>query len=98
MNKEYHAIYMRKWRKAHALTQEQRRKMNCRCYTNVYIRRGLITREPCKSCGSIKVQPHHTDYSKPLLIIWLCKECHMQEHKRLTTISTTQGLTTLTTV
>lgn len=31
----------------------------------------------CEGCGlDRKLQKHHHDYSKPLLVVWLCKPCH----------------------
>lgn len=35
----------------------------------------------CDSCGKIKhLEMHHTDYTKPLDIVWLCKTCHSLDH------------------
>jgi len=31
----------------------------------------------CSQCGKIrKLTAHHSDYSKPIEVIWLCYECH----------------------
>lgn len=31
----------------------------------------------CEGCGLRKrLDKHHPDYSKPLLVVWLCKPCH----------------------
>jgi hypothetical protein len=33
--------------------------------------------ELCEGCGLKKrVEKHHPDYSRPLLVVWLCKPCH----------------------
>jgi len=47
------------------------------------VKRGEIKRQPCSSCGSSKSEQHHPDYSKPLLIEWLCRQCHAALHLRL---------------
>ena len=44
---------------------------------------GKLHRVPCVKCGATKAQGHHEDYSKPLVVIWLCDPCHRAEHKRL---------------
>lgn len=37
--------------------------------------------DTCQSCGSKEeLQFHHPDYSKPKLVITLCKNCHYKEH------------------
>jgi hypothetical protein len=31
----------------------------------------------CEGCGlPKKLEKHHPDYSKPLLVVWFCKPCH----------------------
>lgn len=41
-----------------------------------------LHREPCLVCGIEKAEAHHPDYSKPLDIIWLCKEHHEKIHRK----------------
>jgi hypothetical protein len=79
--KECHAAKQREWRKTHPLTPEQRRKDAARSYANVYKRRGVLVPEPCKICGSAKSEMHHPDYSKPLEVVWLCRDHHLDVHK-----------------
>ena len=71
---------MRLFRSIHDLTPEQRLKDNCRSYAGVYLRRGKLQREPCEKCGSESSQMHHDDYSKPLIVRWLCRWCHLALH------------------
>lgn len=80
--KSCHAAYMREWRKNHLLTKVQKLKDIARSYANVYLHRGKIHRKPCQKCGDVKSQMHHPNYRKPLLIIWLCRPCHISEHRR----------------
>lgn len=47
------------------------------------LRTGRIVRQPCRDCGSIKAEAHHSDYSKPLDVIWLCNKHHHDEHERI---------------
>lgn len=77
-----HNLYMRIWRKTHPLNSEQKRKDICRSYAYVYLKRGKIKRPTlCQDCGIMLVeQMHHKDYSEPLKIIWLCKNCHKKRH------------------
>ncbi len=70
-------------RKSHReLSDEARRRANCRAYTNQLIRRGVLDRQPCEDCGSaIDIQPHHEDYSDPRNVHWKCKTCHRKHHR-----------------
>lgn len=42
------------------------------------VRDGRIKRQPCAVCGDPKSQGHHTDYSKPLDVQWLCFKHHRE--------------------
>jgi len=69
---EYHKAYQRKHLK----------KKNARASLWRAIRKGTITKQPCRDCGSLeKVNGHHFDYNKPLDVIWLCPFHHREEHK-----------------
>jgi len=45
------------------------------------IQDGKLTRTSCKECGELKTEAHHTDYSKPLEVIFLCRKHHKKWHK-----------------
>lgn len=50
----------------------------------IALRKGEIKRDNCKHCGSdFDLQMHHEDYNSPYDITWLCRECHIKEHKRI---------------
>lgn len=42
-----------------------------------------LERQPCAVCGATKVEAHHEDYSKPLVVVWLCKKHHFEADERL---------------
>lgn len=45
------------------------------------LRKGNLVKKPCEHCGSVsKIQAHHTDYSQPLNVQWLCFPCHRALH------------------
>lgn len=46
------------------------------------IRVGKLKKERCQVCGSLKVDAHHEDYRNPFEIQWLCREHHMEVHRR----------------
>jgi hypothetical protein len=77
-----HAAYMREWRTTHRLTEDQRLKDIARSYANVYKRRGLLFQEDCQRCGSPDSQMHHADYTKPLEVEWVCRQCHLIHHAK----------------
>jgi hypothetical protein len=67
-----------------------RTKAACYAVYNKALRLGDIVRPTtCAECGVsyegslVKlIQGHHEDYSKPLLVDWLCRKCHAKRHPR----------------
>lgn len=45
---------------------------------NSALESGKVVRHPCEVCGSVPVHAHHTDYSKPLEVRWLCPIHHSE--------------------
>jgi len=64
--KEYREKYPNKYR-AHNLV-------------NNSIRDGKLFKEPCEVCGCPVTHAHHSDYLKPLNVMWLCPEHHKEWH------------------
>lgn len=44
------------------------------------VRTGKLVRGPCEACGAGSAHAHHDDYTKPLVVRWLCHGCHVQHH------------------
>lgn len=77
-----HAAYMRENRPKHSeLPEHARHKANVRSMACQYEKRGKLKRQPCQKCGSNNAEKHHPDYSQPLLVEWLCRECHLEHHR-----------------
>lgn len=72
---EYQRKYVKKYR-----TGRGRKKYLCCNKFRYYLRRGKVEKKPCEICGSLKVQGHHEDYSKPLEVRWLCSKHHQELH------------------
>ena len=69
---------------AYRSIEKHRKKQNARVLFNYYLRKGRITRpNKCQECNK-KCRPdaHHSDYSKPLEVDWLCRKCHIHLHHR----------------
>ena len=81
--KEEHHKYSIKHREELLQKQRARRaknpqQMRAQSLLNSYILRGKIEKpKVCQVCGKEgRVEAHHSDYSKPLDVIWCCKSCH----------------------
>ena len=47
------------------------------------VRLGIIPKSiRCQQCGQCRsrIVGHHSDYAKPLLVVWLCQRCHSRHH------------------
>lgn len=69
------AISVSKWREKYPEKNKAHRMVF------VAVRNGSLIKKPCEVCGLIKSEAHHNDYSKPLEVIWLCKEHHVEADK-----------------
>lgn len=60
-------------------------KSEARYQLNLAVRRGDVVKpDGCIRCGQInKLHAHHSDYSKPLEVEWLCTLCHGKEHRHV---------------
>ena len=45
------------------------------------IRGNKLKKKKCIVCRNEKSEAHHDDYSKPLEILWFCRQCHMNYHR-----------------
>jgi len=65
--------------------QKFRNKYLARAKVKVAVLKGLVYKPTsCQECGeSLPLQAHHNDYSKPLIVIWLCDICHKIQHGRI---------------
>src|SRR6185312_15311483 len=65
----------------HRLTQPSHRR--ARQAVNNAIRDGRLLPQSCEVCGS-RAQAHHSDYSRPLDVRWLCFKHHRElEHAQV---------------
>jgi hypothetical protein len=85
--KAYQAIYRQKnkdrlrkqiseWKNKNRNIERERIKSKVRYAIKI----GKLIRLPCITCGDMKVDAHHPDYSNPLDVVWLCKTHHQQLH------------------
>lgn len=67
-----------KWKAANVAKRRAHRKVF------KAVKRGrLIRAVVCERCGDEELtHAHHEDYSKPLVVVWLCRGCHVAEHRR----------------
>ena len=71
-------------RRGRTWTKNHPEKRRAHWYLNYAIWKGKLTKpEVCPRCGgSGIIDGHHPDYSKPLEVEFLCRPCHLNEHRK----------------
>lgn len=79
-------VYTKRYRRRHP------RRASAHIAVGVAIRNGTLVRPAaCPRCGAVvKVQAHHDDYSKPLVVRWMCRACHWSHHVAMAKALTVQ--------
>lgn len=64
----------------------EREKYLARRITKNALRYGRLVRaRECQKCGATRrIETHHPDYSQPLVVQWLCRDCHSLLHRKTT--------------
>jgi len=55
-------------------------KFSARSKLRYAVKVGRIERLPCEVCGMSPSFGHHSDYSKPFDVNWLCQKHHREIH------------------
>ena len=90
----YHRKYMKRWRKENPektkeISEKWRRnnqeRVKAKNILNKAIFEGKISKpKVCSKCGKKGlIHGHHTDYSQPLSVQWLCPPCHLNIHRSI---------------
>lgn len=85
-NKLYYALYQKVYDAEHKEEHNQNQNKHkiqrkARYEVKQALKNGLLRKLPCEICGGIKTQAHHTDYTKPLSVQWLCRKHHSEIHR-----------------
>jgi hypothetical protein len=80
-NKE--SVFKRKlkYRLKYEADKKNKQKVSAGNVLRMAIYDGRVKRLPCEICGNPKTHGHHEDYSKKLLVKWLCPKHHKEAHK-----------------
>ena len=61
--------------------EKNRDKARAHSIFHAGIRHGSVCIEPCLVCGEFNAYAHHDDYSKPLVVSWVCPTHHTELHE-----------------
>jgi len=93
INRDHYIVYEKMRfhnpnRKQKALEYQRKRRAKypeknlARSWTHRAIQSHHITKQSCEICGS-PAQAHHSDYSNPDKITWLCRTHHLAVHGKI---------------
>jgi len=60
-------------------------KRACHLILNNAVKDGRVFKpDTCQKCGSTdcRIEGHHHDYTKPLVVDWVCRSCHVEIHRK----------------
>lgn len=84
--KEKKKISIKKWQEKNKL------KRSCHCILNNAVKTKKIFKpNKCSCCekSDCRISGHHKDYTKPLIVAWLCDACHKKLHRKYKITNTT---------
>ncbi len=78
---------------AESFRQRDKHKKAAQAKLQVAVARGDIVKpSECSQCGaSRRLDGHHTDYDKPLEVVWLCRSCRGAKHGKAAALATTEA-------
>lgn len=77
-NRDKHRARKLKWRANNPL------QVKAHIAVKDAIRAGKLRKKLSCKCGSTEqIEAHHSDYTKPLKVKWLCRKCHIKLHCEL---------------
>ena len=68
-----------KWFAQNRWNHQNREARQAHALVRVALRLGSLKRGKCW-CGSLRVEAHHPDYTKPLDVEWVCRKHHRAIH------------------
>lgn len=81
INKKARDKAAKRWAQKNKHKKAASQKVNRAVYSGLMNKPGR-----CQDChrmvGKKRIQGHHSDYSKPLSVEWLCRACHGRRHRK----------------
>ena len=66
--------------KARQYSRKNLEKMLAHTLLHSAVTEGRVIKPDTCPCGRSNPEGHHEDYSKPLMVVWLCRPCHAKLH------------------